>query len=219
MARPFLIVDGYNLLHAAGMARQRYGPGQLERCRSRLIAWLGNHLTSRERERTTVVFDAAGAPPDLSPQPKRHKGLVVCFAPPGCDADAAIETMIAEHSSPRQVRLVSSDHRLQKFVSRRRGSFVDSEAFVDEIERRGPLVADDGPQAVAEPEGRGTPGTDTASWLRIFGEIPEASEFAAELDSQAAALDQSEVARLEAEIEGQVDVPRARPKKSTPRRP
>ncbi len=60
--RPYLMIDGYNLLHAAGLARRRYGPGQLERCRAQLLAWLAKHLTDGERERTTVVFDAAEAP-------------------------------------------------------------------------------------------------------------------------------------------------------------
>ena len=32
-----LLIDGYNLMHAAGFARVRYGPGDLERCRLRLL--------------------------------------------------------------------------------------------------------------------------------------------------------------------------------------
>ena len=27
-----LVIDGYNLMHAAGLARATYGPGDLERC-------------------------------------------------------------------------------------------------------------------------------------------------------------------------------------------
>jgi hypothetical protein len=51
--RDFLI-DGYNLLHAAGMAQQRYARGDLDRARGRLLAWLVARLTSEERQRCTV---------------------------------------------------------------------------------------------------------------------------------------------------------------------
>ena len=68
MADPFLLVDGYNLMHAAGMARLRYGPGELERCRGRFLRFLRRHLTAYESSRTTVVFDAADAPLGLPRQ-------------------------------------------------------------------------------------------------------------------------------------------------------
>ena len=64
MATPFHIIDGYNLLHAAGLGRPTYGPGDLERCRNRLLSFLRTHLRAAERARTTVVFDARDAPPD-----------------------------------------------------------------------------------------------------------------------------------------------------------
>jgi len=63
MAQKFLIIDGYNLMHAAGMARERYGPGDLERCRERLLRFLHSRLTAEERKRTTIVFDAWDPPP------------------------------------------------------------------------------------------------------------------------------------------------------------
>src|ERR1700733_474484 len=91
--RPYFIIDGYNLLHAAGLARRRYGPGQLERCRARLLEFLVTHLTDPELERTTVVFDAADAPPGLP----RHfvvGGMTIRFAAAGKDADDTIEELI-----------------------------------------------------------------------------------------------------------------------------
>jgi len=117
MADPYLLIDGYNLMHAAGMARLRYGPGDLERCRKRFLKYLQGRLTSRELPRTSVVFDAGDAPTDM-PRRTTLDGMQVFFAKPGGDADSLIEELIAAHSAPRQVRLISSDHRLQKAAPR-----------------------------------------------------------------------------------------------------
>ena len=76
MAAPFLIVDGYNLLHAAGLARMLYGPGDLERARQRLLSLLAERLRSDERRRCRIVFDAQT---DLGGRPRccNHHGITV----------------------------------------------------------------------------------------------------------------------------------------------
>jgi uncharacterized protein len=225
--RPYLMIDGYNLLHAAGLARRRYGPGQLERCRAQLLAWLSKHLADSERERTTVVFDAAEAPPGL-PRLLTAAGITIRFAAPGKDADDTIEELVAAHSAPRQIRLVSSDHRLQRCVQKRRGTFLDSEDFVQELERRGVLDPESGeppppPRGKKSREKPETGGdektrdklpdkaseTETELWLRIFGEIPQADEFSDEL-GPAATFTQADVARLQQEIDRQESESRRR---------
>ncbi|HCK52509.1 MAG TPA: hypothetical protein DIC23_04775, partial [Planctomycetaceae bacterium] len=65
VATQFLLIDGYNLLHAAGFARKRYGPGQFEKCRQRLLQGLADRLSGEQRGRATVVFDAQQAPADV----------------------------------------------------------------------------------------------------------------------------------------------------------
>ena len=182
MPRHYLIIDGYNLMHACGLARKSYGPGQLRQCRVQLVRHLARHLTRPERERTTIVFDAREAPPGL-PRQMTAEGMTVCFALPGREADDAIEELVAGHSAPRQIRLVSGDHRLQKSVRRRRGSFVDSDDFAGELERRGP-VSDAPPEPVG-PEHR--PGaeqvedqTEAEKWLPIFGAVAGAEELPSE---------------------------------------
>jgi len=223
MLRRYLIIDGYNLMHAAGLARRTYGPGQLERCRSQLLRYLARHLTGRDRERTTIVFDAADAPPDL-PRRTTADGMTVCFASPGKDADDMIEELIAAHSAPRQIRLVSSDHRLQRSVRRRRGTFVDSEEFASELDRRGPVaeVAQHPPDSPPDPSRKKVDdsGMDTESWLRIFGDIPEAADFAADRERSIGEVDvaaiQEEVERQDAE--GDPRVAKRPPKKHAKRR-
>jgi predicted RNA-binding protein with PIN domain len=199
--RPYLIIDGYNLLHAAGLARRRYGPGQLERCRAQLLAFLAKHLTDAERERATVVFDAAEAPPGL-PRQLTAAGINVRFAATGKDADDTIEELIAAHSAPRQIWLVSSDHRLQRSAQKRRGTFSDSEDFVQELERRGPISEESQPPAEPSATRKQTGETETERWLREFGEMPEAKDFSSDV-GLGFSITQADVARIQEEIDRQ----------------
>ena len=184
MPIPFHVIDGYNLLHAAGLARPTYGPGDLERCRNRLLALLRTHLRPVERDRTTIVFDAADAPHDL-PRSVQRDGMTILFAARGGDADTEIERLIAAHSAPRQVRVVSSDHRLQKAARRRRSVAVDCEVFLERLERRG-LIADEPPPGSERPPhpkyGGPIPATETGHWLAVFDDA--LSEAAAPHDAR-----------------------------------
>lgn len=178
MATPFILIDGYNLMHAAGLGRQTYGPGDLERCRNRLLTFLVKHLSSEELLRTTIVFDAAETFSVIS-QETNWAGLRILFAVQEDEADTLIEKMIAKHSAPRQLRVVSSDHRLQKAARRRRSRFVDSEIFVEELEKRGPVAwRPDYEEEKRTPKtGQKLSQAETEYWLEIFGEISETEEF------------------------------------------
>ncbi len=151
MARPFLILDGYNVMHAAGLGNFRSQQGALQNARSALLGLIADSLTDRERTRTHVVFDAMNAPTGVARTYQVH-ALKVEFAAPGHDADTVIEDLIRDHNSPRQVRIVSSDHRIQKAAKRRRCRFVDSEVWLNELHKRrerrnsrskGPLTAEE----------------------------------------------------------------------------
>ena len=182
MKPPYRIIDGYNLMHAAGLGRTRYGPGELERQRVRLLNKLLASLTGAERERTTVVFDASQAG---FPQTRKFRlhGLTVVFAP---DADDQIEQLIAAHSAPRRLQIVSDDRRLQKAARRRRAAALSCDAFLRQL-RNAQTAAASG--ATTE-----TPRTtdlkysgrlseqELADWLRAFGHIPEAAQLSRELD-------------------------------------
>lgn len=192
MAEPFLLIDGYNLMHALGMARLRYGPGDLERCRHRFLTHVTGRLTSPQRSRTTIVFDAADAPHD-TPRERTIDDVTVLFAPGG-DADAMIESLIARHSAPRQVRLVSSDHRLQKAARRRRAAFVDSEDFAAELESTQPAgepqdPAGRGARRRALKEGERLSPDELQDWLEVFGDVPEADQLRTEAEQWEAEFD------------------------------
>lgn len=172
MSTPYLMIDGYNLLHAAGLSQAKYAPGDLHRQRHRLLVRLANSLTAEERLRCTVVFDAIEAPAGLDRQ-FRHAEITVMFAEPGHDADTLIEDLIEAHSAPSQLVVVSSDHRLQKAGKHRHGKSLSSEEFLRELFVRS--------QAAAKPKTppASKPGADKLKvgseelsyWLNEFGPV------------------------------------------------
>ena len=188
MAVPFFLIDGYNVLHAAGLARPTYGPGDLERARHRLLRLLTNYLSPREVDRATVLFDAFDAPAGLS----RHasfEGLQILFAEKGSDADSLIEDLIQSHSAPRQIIVVSSDHRLQKAARKRRSKSIDSVTFLDEILHRTPRRDEEEYTRDPNPkyEGQLSAG-ELAEWMKLFSgveEVVQSEEAAAERERTA----------------------------------
>lgn len=170
MSTPFYIIDGYNLLHAAGLARARYGPGDLKRQRHRLLVRLTSEMLPEERIRCTVVFDAIEAPTGLE---RRfwHGEIHVMFAEPGHEADELIEALIASHASARQLLVVSSDHRLQKAAKQRRADSLDSEAFLERLKARAKIAAAVSPGANMSDSGRKRQVDDVRYWMEEFGKI------------------------------------------------
>lgn len=133
-ALKWILIDGYNLLHASGV----FGTGgrtSLESSREALLDWLGEMLSDSQRPRTTIVFDARYAPPGL-PRTARKHDLQIRFAPRGCEADDVLEEMILEHSAPRSLVIVSSDHRLHRAAKRRRAKPIDSDVWAADVRRR-----------------------------------------------------------------------------------
>lgn len=128
----FLLIDGYNLLYASGIIARGIGPGTLERSRLALLNSLVTLLEPDDCEKTTVVFDGRNAPPGL-PRTFHHQKLTVIFADKGSDADSLIEEMIRTESSPRQLTVVSSDHRLHRAARRRRAKAVDSDQWYGQL--------------------------------------------------------------------------------------
>lgn len=131
---PMLLIDGYNLLNATGVEPVAHGPTPLHRARQGLLNYLGNVLDEKARQRTTLVFDAAGAPPGLPREYKTHEMHVV-FARDFPQADALIEEMIESHSAPRSLLVVSSDHRLHRAARRRGAKAIDSEQWLRGLQR------------------------------------------------------------------------------------
>lgn len=165
-----LLIDGYNLLNVTGIFGTA-GPGtELHRTRLALLNFLASSFNKRQRGTTTIVFDAAGAPPGL-PGTITHDGMTVHFAQRYSSADEMIEELLEQSRAPKSLTVISSDHRVQRAARRRGAAFVDSEIWYADLRdrlRKRDAVAK---ESVGKPSGSLSP-DEVAHWLREFGESP-----------------------------------------------
>ncbi len=208
VATPFLLIDGYNLLHAAGLARVRYAPGDLERQRQRLLAMLAEKLTPSEKLRCTVVFDAQDAPFNDSRESRVHD-VAVLFAPQGGDADTVIEELLEKHPAAKQTIVISGDHRLHKAARRRGATPMDSEPFWEQLrqspDQRQTITP---PLPVQSSAARPTPmKADVAAWMKEFGEV-SVDQIAAEVRAEGQTAPPDPWQKHLGELERMLDDPR-----------
>ncbi len=198
-----ILIDGYNLMHAIGLMPPSFGPDGFRRARKRFLNDLAAGLDPVDAHQTTVVFDAAHPPPDR-PDRERHKGLTVLYAVNDEDADARLEILIAKHSSPKQLTVVSSDRRVRDAAKRRRALTLTSDEFWERV-RRPRKVSASPPKPSAEERGRreGPSAAESRFWQETFGALdqaPEMREALAEPSSEFLPSDE-EIARIEREVE------------------
>jgi predicted RNA-binding protein with PIN domain len=135
VAATMLLIDGYNLLHATSIFGQGASAGTLRGSREALLAFLVRRLPSKLLTTTTIVFDAASAPPGL-PEQFAVQGLSIRFARNLGNADALLEQLIEECRAPKALLVVSGDHRVQRAARSRGAKYIDSEAWFTELRRR-----------------------------------------------------------------------------------
>ncbi len=128
-----VIIDGYNLLHASGLARPTYGPGDLDRARNRLLLRIADLIDDGHRSLFTIVFDAKQPPVDL-PDRGQFKSMHVRYAQDHPEADDLIEELIHRHSTPKRLLVVSGDQRLRTAAKRKGAHSITSEEFLDALE-------------------------------------------------------------------------------------
>jgi hypothetical protein len=116
------LIDGYNLLFAMGVLRPNLGPAGLEKARRRLLGLLAGAYGPEEAPHVTVIFDSARAPAGAT-EVQDYQGVRVRFAGRGQEADDLIEQLIGHDSAPKQLTVVSDDHRVRD-AGRRRGCAV-----------------------------------------------------------------------------------------------
>ena len=161
------LIDGYNLLHAMGLVLGRVGPHGLERARLALLArLLGEHGTGAAG--VTVVFDASRAPRGTAAEEDYH-GIHVRYALDG-EADDVIEELIRLDAAPRQLSVVSDDHRIQQAGRRRRCAVLGCMEYLDQMERSRWPTAPPG-ESPAKPEG--VSDDEARHWLREFADLVE----------------------------------------------
>ncbi|MFM7057163.1 MAG: NYN domain-containing protein [Planctomycetota bacterium] len=163
MARLYLLIDGYNLLLSGGSGRAVFAPGSLQQHRNQLLISLRNWLDADIAAHACIVFDSRRTPHaacrnSSSSDLPANLPFQVIFAVNHPTADDEIEEQLRQHSSPRQVLVVSSDHQLQRAASRRRACWMDSQRFLELLESGSPRAL----RAVAAKRSSRKPGTRPA---------------------------------------------------------
>ena len=188
-----LLIDGYNVIapvappgssfrRSHSERHDKSGVDQLwlQRERMQLVRRLIQHLPDSVRSRTCVVFDAANPPRDR-PDQFQMEGVEVRFAVGYPEADDLLEELIAAHSAPKSLAVVSSDHRVQS-AARRRGCMpLDAQTWLDDLlDGRVRLAVQRG-AGLESGAGQGSGEADTSKpdsdldgeqvdrWLREFG--------------------------------------------------
>jgi len=135
MSKQFFIIDGYNFLHAAGMIPRTVGPATLGRSRQHLLHFLESRLSFQERQNTTIVFDVHQLKDEIVPH-ESFAQMRIINAVNYPDADTCIEELIIKHSAPKQLIVVSADHRLHRAAQKRKATAIDSEDFFEYLNNR-----------------------------------------------------------------------------------
>lgn len=169
-----LLIDGYNVVAPVAPPGRSADPGWLQDERARLIGRLAASLPESIRRRTSVVFDAANPPPDR-PHEFAIDEISIRFAIGYPEADDLLEEIIAAHSAPKTLAVVSSDHRVQAAARRRGATPFDSQPWLDRLidgrlelavdphhgEGQGSGAKSDKPSAVSD--------DDVQLWMDEFG--------------------------------------------------
>lgn len=157
------LIDGYNLLHAIGLARKSGGRAGWDRARVQLLDWLADQLGDKAST-ATVVFDAQKAIGGIIEE--RHRGLRV-LRDRGRSADDLIEDLLRQEREPQSLSVVSNDARLRDAANHCDTRICHCQEFVDELlaPKRSTTTA---PHPAAEKEVQSTP-EEQEEWLRAFG--------------------------------------------------
>ncbi|HBJ35470.1 MAG TPA: hypothetical protein DDZ51_12115 [Planctomycetaceae bacterium] len=134
-----ILIDGYNVIAPVAPPGKKPVSDWLHRERMTLINRLATQLDPQLASQTCVVFDATtrsrsalGIDPS-SDSTFRLRQIEVRFAVNHEEADDLIEELIALHSSPKRLTVVSSDHRLQSAAKRVGATAFDSQPWLDSL--------------------------------------------------------------------------------------
>jgi predicted RNA-binding protein with PIN domain len=169
MTKSFLI-DGYNLLHALGIFPRQVKPQALERARVRMLELIADAHKDRN-EPVTVVFDARNAPRKLKAV-QHFRGIEVLYAVKHDEADDLIEEQIRQHATPRQLTVVSDDHRLQQAGRRRRCQVLKCAEYLDQACDRRPPAPPAAAQDDEEKQARLTE-SEIRHWMEEFRDLAQ----------------------------------------------
>lgn len=165
-----LLVDGYNLMYAVGAIQHgATEPKALQRGRERVIGMIAQRMSHELRKRVWIVFDSELAPKDL-PDLWLKDGVYIAFSRGWNSADEMLQAILAEHHSPKQLVVISSDHAVQRKALSRNARCFDSDGWTDAIDALSSGQAskqDDEHEDAVRPDNVSPSERDR--WLREFG--------------------------------------------------
>ena len=159
-----VVIDGYNLLHAA---RGLEGGSQLGR---RQLCEMVATWSRRAGEPALLVFDGA-QPSDALASQLHAEGVDVVYSGAERTADEVIAEQIRASSAPRRLIVISTDRAIRQEARRRRCRHATSADFLELMARV--LSRPQRPQVEPPEKRKGTPPEEVDDWLRRFGFDPE----------------------------------------------
>lgn len=156
------LIDGYNVLFSLGMIPTPVKEGDLQRGRQSLLQMLHESLGEKGKY-CTVVFDATRAPSRASGDIIFH-GIEVRFTKRREEADDLIAWLIKQCTAPKQLTVISSDHRLVEAATRRKATSVKANEFPDWLERQKPGV-------ISTPAAPTISPAEREKWLKAFANV------------------------------------------------
>lgn len=162
----YRIIDGYNLIHTAGLLTHSKRSDALERSRARLLEMLDDAFTERERRATSIIFDARGGTHCRNHR-LVHRGMHVWFPANRIEADDFIEQLLDEGDHTRHWRIISGDRRLLRAARIYGAQQQSSDEFLAELNERRRSANASTRRNAEKPETE----ADLEHWLRVFADV------------------------------------------------
>jgi uncharacterized protein len=199
------LIDGYNVMHAGGRLGPKLSRDGFRRARRRFLDDLSTALGPDRARQTTIVFDASVHPGDFSLD-ATYRGLGILFALGDESADARIELLIAQHTKPKTLTVVSSDHRIRLAASRRRSKSLTSDQFwelIDDLKERGRIKLEVKPPARPVPRVHTALPTqdEAAHWIEAFRDVDELPEIQEAISPNDSLLTDADIAEIERQVQ------------------
>jgi hypothetical protein len=130
--------------------------------------------------------------------------MTVLFAKGDEDADSRLENLIAKHSAPKTLTVVSTDRRIRQAALRRKARSVTSDEFWSQLESRRTarsVSPDRRPLPEAERERQQGPGpAQSAFWMEVFADVAASPEARQVFEPSDAMLTDEEIRRIAEEV-------------------
>jgi predicted RNA-binding protein with PIN domain len=199
------LIDGYNVMHAAGRIGPKLGREGFRRARRRFLDEVAAAFGPGGAGEVTVVFDASVPPGDFRVE-ATYRGLDVRFALGDENADARIEQLIARHSNPKTLTVVSSDNRIRQAATRRRSRSLTADEFwvlLDDLKARKSRKSQSGaqPGSPTPDQERGSTPAESSRWLETFREVAGSEQARETLARNDSLLTDAEIAEIKRQID------------------